>query len=367
MQYVWSLISAAMFCFSSLEAAAASTVEFQEKTITGSTPITAQLSTETFSTRALENALHKLVIDSTHKIKSFSLVEDGQLLIDQIQSQTNIRIFEYQILNQRKNGDQYEIDVKFLYAYIEQNVAPNSCRKVPTQDIPTSISLNSQKNNLIPWASLRPATIQENFLKLNFSPSIKVMSAEKNNQKSDQLYRLKRSNISDDVYDLRIDVNYEPLVNRNILGKTSALKVSVNVQTNRYGETILSHTYASEFIVDYKTLNNISVSKSRRNWKQTESEIYSFLTKSLESHLEHLECINISPKINMVNKEISLNFGRAEGIGPNDLIVAKDKTGKDVFLKIKTLGQHSAALSLVSNLKDYASLRASSVHILSGI
>jgi hypothetical protein len=69
----------------------------------------------------------------------------------------------------------------------------------------------------------------------------------------------------------------------------------------------------------------------------------------------------------MVNKEISLNFGRAEGIGPNDLIVAKDKTGKDVFLKIKTLGQHSAALSLVSNLKDYASLRASSVHILSGI
>jgi hypothetical protein len=238
---------------------------------------------------------------------------------------------------------------------------------VPTQDIPTSISLNSQKNNLIPWASLRPAKIQENILKLNFSPSIKVMSAEKNNQKSDQLYRLKRSNISDEVYDMRIAVNYEPLVNRNILGKTSALKVSVNVQTNRYGETILSHTYASEFIVDYKTLSNISVSKSRRNWKQTESEIYSFLTKSLESHLEHLECINISPKINMVNKEISLNFGRAEGIGPNDLIVAKDKTGKDVFLKIKTLGQHSAALSLVSNLKDYASLRASSVHILSGI
>ena len=73
MRYVCSLIFAAMFCFSSLGAAAASTVEFQEKTITGSTPITAQLSTETFSTRALENALHKLVIDSTHKIKSFSV------------------------------------------------------------------------------------------------------------------------------------------------------------------------------------------------------------------------------------------------------------------------------------------------------
>src|SRR6056300_1140335 len=98
MQYVWSLIFAVMFCFSDLDAAAASTVEFQEKTITGRTPITAQLSMETFSTRALENALHKLVVDSTHKIKSFSLVEDGKLLIDQIQSQTNIRIFEYQIL-----------------------------------------------------------------------------------------------------------------------------------------------------------------------------------------------------------------------------------------------------------------------------
>ena len=181
------------------------------------------------------------------------------------------------------------------------------------------------------------------------------------------MYRLKRSNTSDDVYDMLIDVNYEPLVNRNILGKTSALKVSVNVQTNRYGSTILNNTYASEFIVDYKTLNNISVAKSRRNWKQTENEIYSFLTKSVESHLQHLDCINISPKINIVNKEISLNFGSAEGIGPNDLIVAKDKAGKDVFLKIKTLGQHSAALSPVSNLKDYASLRASAVHVLSGI
>ncbi|NCX86891.1 MAG: hypothetical protein EBX05_08920 [Rhodobacteraceae bacterium] len=367
MKYVWSLIFAAMFCFSDLDAAAASTVEFQEKTITGRTPITAQLSTETFSTRALENALHKLVVDSTHKIKSFSLVEDGQLLIDQIQSQTNIRIFEYQILNQRQNGDQYEIDVKFLYAHMEQAIAPNSCRKVPTQDIPTAISLNSKKNNLLPWASLRPDTIQENLLKLDFSSSIKVISAENNTQKQNELYRLKRSNISDDVYDMLIDVNYEPMVNRNILGKTSALKVSVNVQTNRYGSSILNNTYASDFIVDYKTLNNISVAKSRRNWKQTQNEIYSFLTKSVASHLQHLECINISPKINIVNKEISLDFGSAEGIGSNDLIVAKDKNGKDVFLKIKTLGQHSAALSPVSNLKDYASLRVSAVHVLSGI
>ena len=84
-------------------------------------------------------------------------------------------------------------------------------------------------------------------------------------------------------------------------------------------------------------------------------------------HLQDLDCINISPKINIVNKEISLNFGNAEGIGPNDSIVAKDKAGKDVFLKIKMLGQHSAALSPVSNLKDYASLRASAVHVLSGI
>lgn len=367
MQYFLKLILATIFCLSSLETAAANKVEFQEKTITGRTPITAQLSTETFSTRALEDALHKLIIDSTHKIKSFSLVEDGQLLVDQIQSQTNIRIFEYQILNQRQNGSQYEIDVKFLYAYLDQTVSPNSCRTIPTQDIPTSISINSQKNTLLPWANLRLATIQENFLKLNFSSSIKVISEEKYNQKSNQLYRLKRSNVSDYVYDMLIDVNYEPLVSQNILGKTSALKVSLNVQTNRYGSTILDHTYASEFIVDYKTLNNVSIAKSRRNWKQTENEIYSFLTKSVDSHLQHLECINISPKINIVDKEISLNFGSAEGIGPNDLIVAKDKTGKDVFLKIKTLGRHNAALSLVSNLKDYASLRASTVHILSGI
>ena len=125
MQGVLKIIVCAAFFLTNVSVALANTFDFSEETITGYTPVTAQLAESTYRDRALENALNQLILNNTQKIKSFSLVEDGKLLIDQIQSQTNVRIFEYQILDQRKNGSNYELDVKFLYAYVDQDVISN--------------------------------------------------------------------------------------------------------------------------------------------------------------------------------------------------------------------------------------------------
>ena len=63
---------------------------------------------------------------------------------------------------------------------------------------------------------------------------------------------------------------------------------------------------------------------------------------------------------------VSLNIGSAEGIKSDDLIVAKDISGKEIFLKIEQLKKHTATLSFISNMKNVTSFRPRKVSILSG-
>ena len=366
MQRALKIIACAVFLLSNACVALANTFDFREETITGYTPVTAQLADSTYRNRALENALHQLIINNTQKIKSFSLVEDGKLLIDQIQSQTNVRIFEYQILDQRRNGSKYELDVKFLYAYVDQDVVSNPCRSVPTKGLETFISLNSYKNSVLPWVTLRLDTISEAISRLDHQPSMQLISRNTIGKKQNNLYRLNRSETSSNVYEMQAHINYSPSINRTILGKKSVIDITIDIKTSRNGSDILSHDYVGEFIADHKTINNISLTKSRRNWKETEDQIYRFIAESVENHIRKLDCVAISPELTVNNNGVSLNIGSAEGIKTDDLIVAKDISGKEIFLKIEQLKKHTATLSFVSKMKNVTSFRPRNVSILSG-
>ena len=366
MHGVLNIIVCTAFIMINVGVASANTFGFREETITGYTPVTAQLAGSTYRNRALENALHQLILNNTQKIKSFSLVEDGKLLIDQIQSQTNVRIFEYQILDQRKNGSKFELDVKFLYAHVDQEVIYNPCRSIPTKGLETFISLNNYKNSVLPWVTLRLDTISEVISRLDHQPSMQLISQNTVGKKQNNLYRLNRSETSSNVYEMQAHINYSPSINRTILGKKSVIDITVGIKTSRNGSDILSHDYVGEFIADHKTINNISLTKSRRNWKETEDQIYRFIAESVENHTRKLDCVEISPTLNVSNNAISLNIGSAEGIKADDLIIAKDISGKEVFLKIEQLKKHTAMLSFISTMKNVDSIRPHNVSILSG-
>ena len=366
MQGVLKIIVCAAFLMTNVGVASANTPNFREETITGYTPVTAQLAESTYRDRALENALHQLILNNTQKIKSFSLVEDGKLLIDQIQSQTNVRIFEYQILDQRRNGSKYELDVKFLYAYVDQDIVSNPCRSVPTKGLETFISLNSYKNSVLPWVTLRLDTISEAISRLDHQPSMQLISRNTVGKKQNNLYRLNRSETSSNVYEMQAHINYSPSIDRTILGKKSVIDITIDIKTSRNGSDILSHDYVGEFIADHKTINNISLTKSRRNWKETEDQIHSFIAESVENHTRKLNCVAISPDLTLSNNGVSLNIGSAEGIKSDDLIIAKDTSGKEVFLKIEQLKKHTATLSFISKMKNVTSFRPRNVSILSG-
>ena len=55
-------------------------------TSTGYALITSSLNKDIFRSRAIENALQKIVLESGQDLNSFSIVENGKVLLDQIES-----------------------------------------------------------------------------------------------------------------------------------------------------------------------------------------------------------------------------------------------------------------------------------------
>lgn len=339
---------------------------FKQIIITGQTPITSNLSDATYRTRALEQALHQLITDNTKQLKSFSLVEDGQLLIDQIQSHANIQIFEYQILQSRKSRSKYELDVQFLYADIYDTPISTRCRVVPYGQIATFVSLTPETNQSIHWAKLDLNRIVRGISDLPFMPSVELKLAAQSQTKNTSLYNLKRSTDPGHVYKLEVDVRYSSRTYRNVLGKKSILTVQTEVKTIRNNTKILDVSYAKDFVVDHKTLGNIALAHNRRNWSDTENKIYNFIIASVAKQVLEAKCANIPPQLKITNQDINLNHGSAEGIQKSDLVIAVDLVGKEVFFRIDELRKHSSSLSVISNFTNFSSLRPGAVTILNG-
>ena len=75
---------------------------FAAETITssGQAYITSSINKDIFRTRAIENALQKIVLASSQNLNSFSIVENGKVLLDQIQTQFCCKILQYEVIEE---------------------------------------------------------------------------------------------------------------------------------------------------------------------------------------------------------------------------------------------------------------------------
>jgi hypothetical protein len=79
-----------------------------------------------------------------------------------------------------------------------------------------------------------------------------------------------------------------------------------------------------------------------------------------------LECLKISPNLELSKGRFKLNFGSEEGVKTNDLILTRDKVGQQIFLKVTLLNKHDAFLTPLSAIEDLSSINLENVAILSG-
>ena len=91
--YILPLLVLISFTFS-----ASATMAKDIVTSTGYALITSSINKDIFRTRAIENALQKIVMESGQDLNSFSIVENGKILLDQIQTHSTVKVLQYDIV-----------------------------------------------------------------------------------------------------------------------------------------------------------------------------------------------------------------------------------------------------------------------------
>ena len=77
--------------------------------VSGSALKTAELPNNVYEARAIDNALQSIVQSGAQSLESFSLVENGKVLFDQISTQSNIKIAGYRVISTNDLGDKLTV------------------------------------------------------------------------------------------------------------------------------------------------------------------------------------------------------------------------------------------------------------------
>ena len=142
----------------------------------GVAAITSTMGDKTYRKRAVENALQNIAISRGQALTSFTIIENGQILFDQIQSTSKAGILSYQILSEHKKNKQYFVEIKAVVEEHDtsiQNIQlSNSCRHTdfPAVDLTLNIKIDPQQ--FPPWTGLGGKWIIDELSQKKFKPAL---------------------------------------------------------------------------------------------------------------------------------------------------------------------------------------------------
>jgi len=238
--------------------------------------------------------------------------------------------------------------------------------KIPTNNIETNITVGSNTNAL-PWAHLSAKEISDQLSNLSFSPNVKTLRNPYERGQTNELYTLSKKQDKKVKYSIDVRINYEQILAKGILSKSHLMMLSVDVKSHRLNQLLLNDIREHEFLIDRKEVGNISFSKNRSDWDQTKEVIYRHIASVVSQHVDTLECLTVSPNLELSNGRIKLNYGSEEGVKSNDLILTRNKVGQQIFLKVTQLNKHDAFLTPLSNVENLATLNLKNVSIFNGL
>ena len=147
-------------------------------TFSGSTLITSSIDQEIFRARAIENALQKLVLEGNQSLNSFSLVENGKMLLDQIQSSSKVKILKYDVIKETVQDRRYHVTLKAIIDENSDMEAGNVCKKANVENLDFSIEVFKDDVKFPFWAAIDREWIVNELTKYDFSPHLQLAETQ---------------------------------------------------------------------------------------------------------------------------------------------------------------------------------------------
>ena len=339
-------------------------------TSTGYALITSSINKDIFRTRAIENALQKIVLESGQDLNSFSIVENGKILLDQIQTHSTVKVLQYEIIEEFEKNRKYHVTVQALLDQDKSTPENDICKKAGVKSIDFSLKLMGNSNDFPAWATISKNWILNELASHSFSPELRnspKIKSQKFDANSYTLFNKKEFPAGiQNIYTVNTQITFERENKNNLVEKNIILLAKIKTNLKRKDKVFSELEFVQPYVIHQKFLNNLFLGTTRGDWKKIKNHFSNLLKDRIKRQLSSLDCVNIRPRVFSKAGIPFIDFGQLDGVRKSDMFVIKSNNAKKTYLKIVKIKDHETQVEIVSQQENMASIEGKIVELVVG-
>ena len=341
----------------------------------GFAAITSDIHVKEYRKRAIENALQNIAFDREQALTSFTIIENGQMLLDQVRSTSKAGILSYKILKEEKKNKSYYVKIEAVVQDVnndgESQIKSDFCRHTNIPGINVDLALYLDRQQFPPWMNLDINWLKSEIKKANIKPKLSFVSANLTTSSNNNLYTLfEKSDANLDIknlYQINLKLVLDKAQNETFFVQNKKLSMAVNSEILRNGQIIENGSKNFDFIIAKKFGTGIPVQNNKKIWQTQKKQIASVIISELIQRLNQLKCMPTRAKLKQTRAKYFIQYGTIDGIKEKDIFILETPETQKFYFKVTDLGKAETFLELISQAGNIEVKDGHTVRIVEGL
>ena len=329
---------------------------------------TAELLYSVYEARAISNALQLVLHTGAQSLDSFSLVENGKVLFDQISAQSNVQIAGYRVLSTKDHGDKVSARLKVLLLPENQNETQISCRQPNNLDLAFQWQGLSIKKSMPFWVQFDELSLTQTIeammaanRKFNFQENNSDRSTTSSSYSLYENENTPKRSIPNYLLTLSLDLDVKTT---NVIQRKKVLLVKAKSELFRKSKALNGTETKTEMEIEKSGMFVGGSNSRRRDLDSIQEAVFKLAVESITQTLHHLECMNFSGKIKLKNKNLEIDYGLQDGLSPDDIFSSILSGTQQYYFTVKQMNNTSTTLHALTQGKIGKSFDGLSIKLL---
>ncbi|MDB9833238.1 hypothetical protein OAC59_05625 [Planktomarina temperata] len=329
---------------------------------------TAELPYSVYEARAISNALQLVLQTGAQSLDSFSLVENGKVLFDQISAQSNVQIAGYRVLSTKDHGDKVSARLEILLLPENQNETQISCRQPNNLDLAFKWKGLSIKKSMPFWVQFDELSLTQTIeammaanRKFNFQENNSDRSTTSSSYSLYENENTPKRSIPNYLLTLSLDLDVKTT---NVIQRKKVLIVKAKSELFRKSKVLNATETKTEMEIEKSGVFVGGSNSRRRDLESIQEAVFELAVGSITQTLQHLECMHFSGKIKLKNENLEIDYGLQDGLSPDDIFSSIQSGTQQYYFTVEQMSNTSTTLHALTPGKTGKSFDGLNIKLL---
>jgi len=316
--------------------------------------ITGDLDKSVYKQRAIENALQNITNNREQALTSFTIIENGQVLLDQIQSKSGLGILSYKLLSEKKEHSKYLVKIEAIVKN-QKNKKVSRCRKTQFESVDFYLYVDIDQQKFPAWFLIDKNWVHNALNNIGSDPKIVLVQKLAKEPKGTFSYNLfskdEANPKASNIYTINLRLNFDNKISEDIFTKKLSLEMDMYFKVTRKNIEIMNEVKNFNFELETNNIIELPWKNARNSWENKKESIYLALRTALLEQIKKLKCLEISPTLDTSNGKYTIHYGFLDGINDSDIFEVDSDNTQKFYFKVVNSKEHITNLELISNIK----------------